>query len=250
MSKLLSKCPACNSSLKISVLKCDNCGLELKGDFDSFEFGSINEENYNFLITFLKCRGNLKEVQNELKISYPLARKKLSNLLKALKIEDEEYVSEEINMENWKSDISSFKASEVIKHKLFSRSGVAKVTSVSDKVYEIRALPDGVSFFCEELPVTPPYRFEVFDVITDFLIMQGGKAKKGTGRNARFGEPGCDENTVVGIIGKNYFAKKYGESVYDPVFVLAAVLEWAGIAYNRRGYIELTPEYKEKIYVK
>ena len=153
-------------------------------------------------------------------------------------------------MENWKSDISSFKASEVIKHKLFSRSGVAKVTSVSDKVYEIRALPDGVSFFCEELPVTPPYRFEVFDVITDFLIMQGGKARKGTGRNARFGEPGCDENTVVGIIGKNYFGKKYGKSVYDPVFVLAAVLEWAGIAYNRRGYIELTPEYKEKIYVK
>ena len=34
-----------------------------------------------------------------------------------------------------------------------------------------------------------------------------------------------------------------GDSVYDPVFVLAAVLEWADIAYNGRGYLELTENY-------
>ena len=32
------------------------------------------------------------------------------------------------------------------------------------------------------------------------------------------------------------------------VFIMAAVLEWANIAHNLRGYIELTQEYKNKIY--
>ena len=57
----------------------------------------------------------------------------------------------------------------------------------------------------------------------------------------------CDENTVVGTIGISYFNKTYGESTLDPVFIMAAVLEWAGIAYNQRGFLELTGDYKKKI---
>ncbi len=43
----------------------------------------------------------------------------------------------------------------------------------------------------------------------------------------------------MGAIGKYYWGKQEGDSVFDPVFVLAAVLEWADIAYNGRGYLEL-----------
>ena len=38
--------------------------------------------------------------------------------------------------------------------------------------------------------------------------------------------------------------KKEGESGLDPVFILAAVLDWAGIAKNGRGEIALTAEYR------
>lgn len=31
---------------------------------------------------------------------------------------------------------------------------------------------------------------------------------------------------------------------FDPVFVLAAVLDWAGIAHNERGYLTLTADYR------
>ena len=82
--------------------------------------------------------------------------------------------------------------------------------------------------------------YKVFDVIIELLINQGGKAQKGNARNYKVGEEKCDENTVVGAIGINYFKKSYGESTFDPVFIMAAVLEWAGIAHNLRGYIELT----------
>lgn len=39
--------------------------------------------------------------------------------------------------------------------------------------------------------------------------------------------------------------KKTGTSVFDPVFALAAILEWAGIANNERGELVLTASYQE-----
>ena len=60
-------------------------------------------------------------------------------------------------------------------------------------------------------------------------------------------EQECDETTVVGYIAKHYFKKEPGDSVYDPVFVLASVLDWADIAYNKRGEIILTSSYKSML---
>lgn len=110
---------------------------------------------------------------------------------------------------------------------------------------EIRAAADGVSFLCDKLPINPPYRYEVFDVIVDLLISQGERAKKGNGRSHRLGEQECDKTTVVGAIGYWYARAENGKFVYDPVFVLAAVLEWAGIASNERGEMALTADYRE-----
>ena len=52
---------------------------------------------------------------------------------------------------------------------------------------------------------------------------------------------------MVGYIATYYAKKEYGESVFDPVFVLAAVLDWADIANNERGEIVLTASYKAKL---
>ena len=75
---------------------------------------------------------------------------------------------------------------------------------------------------------------------------QGGRARKGNGRNFKLGDAGCEETTVVGVIAK-YRGYEVGDSVYDPVFVMAAVLEWAGIARNGRGVLILTEEYKSML---
>lgn len=81
------------------------------------------------------------------------------------------------------------------------------------------------------------------DMIRSKLYENGGKARKGNGRNYRLGEGDCAEDTVVWAIGKNYFYAADGTSVVDPVFVLDAVLDWAGIAHNERGYLTLTADY-------
>ncbi|MCH5261247.1 MAG: hypothetical protein J1F18_15985 [Lachnospiraceae bacterium] len=148
-------------------------------------------------------------------------------------------------MSTWHVPEGSKKASDIIKRKLMENNGRVIVYTARGLPCEIRAASDGVSFLSNKLPINPPWRYEVFDVIVDLLISQGGRARKGNGRNYKLGETECDETTVVGAIGYQYWKRKNGDSVYDPVFVLAAVLEWAGIANNERGELVLTAGYRE-----
>lgn len=249
MKQTVSKCPVCAGSLRISALRCSHCGAELNGDFELGIFDRLNGEQYKFLLTFLKSRGNLKEVQSALNISYPTAKRKLDELLISLELGagDEKKTQEGADMTNLTVDYGSSKSSELIKAKLKAQSGHATVFTARGLPCEIYASADGETFTSDKLPITPPYRYVVFDVVTDLLLECGGKARKGNGRNYKLGEPGCEETTVVGAIAKRYFGRGPGESVFDPVFVLAAVLEWAGIVRNGRGELILTEAYKRML---
>ncbi len=251
MARLISRCPVCSGELKIRSLKCPDCGMELRNDFELSPFDKLPDEQYRFLIAFLKNRGNLSTVQSELGISYPTAKRQLNELLFALGLSDDEpeftKTEEEKDMKAWFVKKESNKASDIIKAKLMENGGKVTVYTLQGLPCIIKAAPDGCSFTSDKLPITPPYRYDVFDVVVEALISQGGKAPKGNGRNYKLGDSECDETTVVGSIGINYTKAETGKSIYDPVFVLAAVLDWAGIAHNERGYIELTAEYRARI---
>lgn len=249
MAKIITTCPVCGENLKISKLQCSACGMELSNDFEISIFEKLNKDQHNFLLTFLKHRGNLKSLQEEMNISYPYAKKKLTELLSVLNLNEEEkaiQLKENVEMNYWFRNTESNKASEIIKNKLAENGGRAIVSSISGKRYGIKAASDGRHILCDELP--PIYTYEVFDVIVDLLKAQPNfKARKGNARNYKLGEAGCEEDTVAGAILKNYFGKNTGESGVDPVFVLASVLEWAGIIHNGRGYLELTVSYTERL---
>lgn len=244
MQKIISKCPGCQGNLQISTLKCPDCGLELKNDFELSCFDRLNDEQLQFLLAFLKARGNLSEVQADLNMSYSVVKRKLDELLAALNLgmtKDAER-AEKIDVGNLKVDYNSNKASEIIKAKLKENGGHATVYTARGLPCEIYAESDGKTFTSDKLPIKPAYEYAVFDVIVDLLREQGGRARKGNGRNFKLGDPGCEETTVVGAIAK-YRGRKVGESVFDPVFVMAAVLEWAGIAQNGRGELILSNRY-------
>lgn len=251
MQKLISKCPVCHGQLKISTLRCPDCGLELKNNFELNGFDKLDDDQYTFLIEFLRQRGNLKNTQYALGISYPTAKKKLDDLLLSLGLNEESEndfeAREVINLENLHVDTLSTKASEIIKAKLKENGGRVIVHTARGLPCEVWAASDGVSFVSDKLPIKPPFRFEIFDLIVELLVASHGRARKGNGRNYRVGHPDCDETTVVGYLAKNYFGKKDGESTFDPVFVLSAILEWAGIVRNGRGELVLTASYKEKL---
>lgn len=244
MIKIISKCPGCQGILRISTLKCPDCGLELKNDFELSRFDRLSDEQLQFLFAFLKARGNLSEVQSDLNMTYSVVKRKLDELLAALNLgitRDVERV-EKIDIDKLDVDYNSNQASEIIKAKLKENGGHATVYTARGLPCEIYAEADGKTFTSDKLPIKPAYEYTVFDVIVDLLREQGGRARKGNGRNFKLGDPGCEETTVVGAIAK-YRGRKVGESVFDPVFVMAAVMEWAGIAKNGRGELILSDNY-------
>ena len=245
--KLLTKCPACSGTLQIRTLQCPDCGLELKNDFALSLFDRLDAEQTAFLLCFLRCRGNMSQLQDELHLSYAAAKKRLSDLLASLELapnEPENDIGGGIDMENWITDPNSAKASEIIKTKLKEAGGRALVRTYDGSLREVSVAQDGKQFLCPQLL---PYSFEVFDAIVALLLSSPGcRAKKGNARSAKLGEPGCEENTIAGTI-LLFLGKKPGESGLDPVFIFAAVLDWAGIARNERGYLELTAEYLAKL---
>lgn len=247
MSKLIKKCPSCQTDLEISVLHCPECGLELKNSFELSAFDRLSEERLDYLMAFLRNRGNMKSLQSELQISYPLAKKKLDELLIDLGIECRVYEQEEleeIDISKITVDRSSTKASEIIKSKLIDAGGHAMIRLYNGEMREISASPNGKDFLCPQLI---PYSYEIFDAIVDLLLKSPrGRARKGNARNYKLGEPGCEESTVAGTV-LLFMGKKPGDSGLNPVFILAAVLEWAGIATNGRGEIALTASYRSRL---
>ena len=246
MNKLISKCPCCSSTLNITSLQCPDCGVELRNTFEQSAFDRLGSDQMNFLLSFLRYRGNLKSLQEEMGISYPTAKKRLDELLIALEIAPEETSiakQEVFDMSNISMDRNSNRASEIIKAKLMDNGGHVTVYTARGLPCEVWINADGTSFTSDKLPIKPPYEYRVFDVIVDLLVAQGGRARKGNGRNYKLGESNCDKTTVVGAVAIDR-GNRIGDSVFDPVFVLAAILEWAGIAHNERGELVLTHQYR------
>lgn len=82
--KILSKCPVCSSRLKVTRLKCDGCNTVVENQFELSKFDYLNSEQLSFIEVFLKSRGNIKDVEKELGISYPTVRAKLDEVITAL----------------------------------------------------------------------------------------------------------------------------------------------------------------------
>ena len=88
MRKIISRCPVCGGELKVTRLKCDGCETVIENDFALSKFDYLSEEELYFTETFIRCRGNIKEVEKELGISYPTVRARLDGVIKALGYED------------------------------------------------------------------------------------------------------------------------------------------------------------------
>lgn len=84
MKKVISRCPVCSSELTVSRLKCDSCETVIENKFKLSKFDYLTEEELYFTETFIRCRGNIKEVEKELGISYPTVRSKLDAVIQKL----------------------------------------------------------------------------------------------------------------------------------------------------------------------
>lgn len=81
---LISECPVCGKQLKITKLQCTHCHTTIENEFELSHFAGLSREQLNFIEIFLKCRGNIKEVEKELGVSYPTVRGKLDDIITSL----------------------------------------------------------------------------------------------------------------------------------------------------------------------
>ena len=80
----IATCPICSGELAVTRLHCRSCGTTLEGDFNVGRFARLSRDQFALLESFLRSRGNLKEMERELGISYPTVRARVDSLLRAL----------------------------------------------------------------------------------------------------------------------------------------------------------------------
>ena len=77
-------CPVCGGELVTTRVGCRSCGSELAGEFAHCDFCALDERDTELLRVFLASRGNLREVEKHLGVSYPTARARFTQLLTRL----------------------------------------------------------------------------------------------------------------------------------------------------------------------
>lgn len=92
MSKeVLGKCPVCDANTEITRITCNTCKTNIEGHFYPCKFCRLSSEQKLFIDAFINARGNIKEVEKELGISYPTVKNRLEDVISALgyKIQEE-----------------------------------------------------------------------------------------------------------------------------------------------------------------
>ena len=84
MRKILEGCPTCGGELTVTGLHCRSCHTRIESEYSTCRFCRLSQESLDFIEIFVKNRGNIKEMERELEISYPTVRSRLNAVIKEL----------------------------------------------------------------------------------------------------------------------------------------------------------------------
>ena len=81
--RIAATCPVCSGDMVINRLACSRCDAAVEAVLNIPPYFRLPDDLQHFVMTFLRCRGNIREVERELGISYPTVCKRL-DLVNAL----------------------------------------------------------------------------------------------------------------------------------------------------------------------
>ena len=81
---VIATCPVCGGELLVTRLHCASCDTTIEGSFGAGRFARLNRDQLALLESFLRSRGNLRDMERELGISYPTVRARVDALVRAL----------------------------------------------------------------------------------------------------------------------------------------------------------------------
>ena len=84
MNPMPGRCPVCNNTLTVTRLQCGHCGTGIDGAFTLGRLQSLTAEQVRFVEVFIKSRGKIKDMEDELGISYPTVVSRLNDVVRAM----------------------------------------------------------------------------------------------------------------------------------------------------------------------
>lgn len=99
MNPILGQCPVCSQSLNVTRLHCRNCDTTIEGHFALGRLYQLSDEHLRFIETFIRCEGKITRVEQEMGLSYPAVRARLTDVIEALGYDVDAKDKDEINEE-------------------------------------------------------------------------------------------------------------------------------------------------------
>ena len=78
------QCPSCAGRLHVEKMRCDACDTEVNGKYAMCPVCALDPESRKLFELFLRVRGNLKDIERALKVSYPTVRARIEQMFQKL----------------------------------------------------------------------------------------------------------------------------------------------------------------------
>jgi hypothetical protein len=115
--KVISRCPFCGDELAISRLTCNGCNTQIDSLLAIPPFFRLPPDLQEFVLLFLRCRGNIRDVEKELGISYPTVCKRLDLVNQLLGLQTARLSQNQILEQLERGEISVSEATQLLKER-------------------------------------------------------------------------------------------------------------------------------------
>jgi hypothetical protein len=112
---VISRCPFCSQELVISRLTCQGCNTQIESKLTIPAFFRLPPDLQDFALTFLRCRGSIRDVEKELGISYPTVCKRLDMVNQLLGNQSAPPSRNEILEQLERGEITAAEAAQLLK---------------------------------------------------------------------------------------------------------------------------------------
>lgn len=82
--EVIGICPVCQNQLVATRLTCLSCHTEINGEFSLSRFSYLSRDELQFVETFVRVSGNIKEMEKEFGVSYPTVKKNLDIIIQKM----------------------------------------------------------------------------------------------------------------------------------------------------------------------
>lgn len=84
MNQVIGQCPICHDTLHVTRLHCRNCDTTIEGHFFLGRLYQLAPEQLAFIETFIRCEGKINRVEQDIGLSYPAVRARLTEVIQAM----------------------------------------------------------------------------------------------------------------------------------------------------------------------